>query len=64
MNTVLEATYPCPIPHIEYKAVLLAQMHHVWSRNVGIICLLGKFWVKHTHTEQEQYIPARQERCS
>jgi hypothetical protein len=35
MNTVLEATHPCPVPHIEYKAVLLLQMSHVWSRNVG-----------------------------
>ena len=33
MNTVLEATHPCPVPRIEYKAVLLAQMCHVWSRN-------------------------------
>lgn len=49
INTVLEAQYTCPVPHTEYKAVLLARMSQVWSRNVSTF-LTGNILSKtHTH---------------
>jgi hypothetical protein len=65
MNTVLEATFPCPVPHIECRAVLLAQMSHVWSRNVSTFFLTGNISSKthtHTHTKMNSiYLQVRRD---
>ena len=64
MNTVLEAQYTCPVPHSEYKGVLLAWMSEVWSRNVSTFLTENISSKTHTHTEHEQQLPESQERCS
>jgi hypothetical protein len=62
MNTVLEATYPCPVPHIAYKAILLAQMSHIWSRNVSTFFLTGNIsskqrtWTEYTCKTRKMFI--------
>jgi len=55
MNTVLEATYPCPVPYIECNARLFAQMSHVLSRNVSTFFFTGNISSK-THTQNMKSI--------
>jgi len=50
-ETALEATYPCPVTHIEYKAVLLAHRWDTYGLEMWAHLFLTGNISSQTHTQ-------------